>query len=202
MISIRRISIGGGFRYLMNSVAGGDGAAEPSSCLPPTTPSPAPLRGCFWARSRRSRRREGARSRLEGERGAPAEHARRVLGSGERRAGRIASEAQAGGAPVAGFDLCFSPPKSSRSCGLSLTTRREMSSRIVTERRSNTSSPTRKKRSSTRVLARTGSSKKTSPGSSQPPSPTSRAGRTTPSCTAMSWSGTREVRVRREVEDP
>ena len=33
MISIRRISIGGGFRYLMNSVARGDGAAEPSSSL-------------------------------------------------------------------------------------------------------------------------------------------------------------------------
>ena len=33
MISIRRISLGGGFRYLMNSVARGDGAAEPSSSL-------------------------------------------------------------------------------------------------------------------------------------------------------------------------
>ena len=33
MISIRRISLGGGFRYLMDSVAKGDGAAEPSSSL-------------------------------------------------------------------------------------------------------------------------------------------------------------------------
>ena len=33
MISIRRISLGGGFRYLMDSVARGDGDAEPSSSL-------------------------------------------------------------------------------------------------------------------------------------------------------------------------
>ena len=33
MISIRRISLGGGFRYLMDSVARGDGAAEASSSL-------------------------------------------------------------------------------------------------------------------------------------------------------------------------
>ena len=33
MISIRRISLGGGFRYLMESVAAGDGAADRSSPL-------------------------------------------------------------------------------------------------------------------------------------------------------------------------
>lgn len=33
MISIRRISLGGGFRYLMDSVAAGDGAAERSNGL-------------------------------------------------------------------------------------------------------------------------------------------------------------------------
>jgi len=44
-------------------------------------------------RSRRSRRGKRTRPRFESERGAPLEHARRVLGSGERRAGRIASEA-------------------------------------------------------------------------------------------------------------
>src|SRR5258708_3453492 len=33
VISIRRISLGGGFRYLMESVAGGDGAAEGTSPL-------------------------------------------------------------------------------------------------------------------------------------------------------------------------
>ena len=33
MISIRRISLGGGFRYLMESVAKGDGAAERTTDL-------------------------------------------------------------------------------------------------------------------------------------------------------------------------
>ena len=33
VISIRRISLGGGFRYLMESVAAGDGAAAGSSSL-------------------------------------------------------------------------------------------------------------------------------------------------------------------------
>src|SRR6516162_1171939 len=33
MISIRRISLGGGFRYLMESVARGDGAPNPSASL-------------------------------------------------------------------------------------------------------------------------------------------------------------------------
>ena len=33
MISIRRISLGGGFRYLMDSVAAGDGNPEPSKGL-------------------------------------------------------------------------------------------------------------------------------------------------------------------------
>jgi hypothetical protein len=33
LISIRRISLGGGFRYLIDSVARGDGETEPSSSL-------------------------------------------------------------------------------------------------------------------------------------------------------------------------
>jgi hypothetical protein len=33
MISIRRVSLGGGFRYLMDSVAAGDGNPEPSRGL-------------------------------------------------------------------------------------------------------------------------------------------------------------------------
>jgi hypothetical protein len=33
VISIRRVSLGGGYRYLMESVAAGDGAKEPSSPL-------------------------------------------------------------------------------------------------------------------------------------------------------------------------
>lgn len=33
MISVRRVSLGGGYRYLISSVAGGDGAAEHSNSL-------------------------------------------------------------------------------------------------------------------------------------------------------------------------
>ena len=47
MISIRRISLGGGFRYLMESVAVGDGAAGQSNDLAVTTASQATPPGVF-----------------------------------------------------------------------------------------------------------------------------------------------------------
>ncbi len=47
MISIRRISLGGGFRYLMDSVARGDGAAEPSSSLAAYYAESGTPPGCF-----------------------------------------------------------------------------------------------------------------------------------------------------------
>ena len=45
MISIRRVTIGGGYRYLINSVAAGDGNPEPSKVSLTTTPPRAPPRG-------------------------------------------------------------------------------------------------------------------------------------------------------------
>ena len=45
LISIRRVSLGGGYRYLLRSVAAGDGAGG-ANPLPATTPPPVPRPGC------------------------------------------------------------------------------------------------------------------------------------------------------------
>ncbi len=47
MISIRRISLGGGFRYLIDSVARGDGTTEPSSSLAAYYAESGTPPGCF-----------------------------------------------------------------------------------------------------------------------------------------------------------
>jgi conjugative relaxase-like TrwC/TraI family protein len=113
LISIRRISLGGGFRYLMESVAAADGAADRSSPL-----------ARYYAESRTPPGRFLGRglADLDGGRGVEAgtkvteEHLRLMLAAladpvnGEPVGG--APKAPAGAAPVAGFDLCFSPPKS------------------------------------------------------------------------------------------
>jgi hypothetical protein len=49
MISIRRISLGGGFRYLMESVARGDGAPSPSAGLAAYYAASGTRRAGFWA---------------------------------------------------------------------------------------------------------------------------------------------------------
>ncbi len=112
MISIRRISLGGGFRYLMDSVARGDGAAEPSSSLAAYYAESGTPPGVFLG---------SGLADVDGGKGidpgsqVSEEHLRNMLvacsdpvsgepvGSLPRRSGS---------APVAGFDLCFSPPKS------------------------------------------------------------------------------------------
>jgi conjugative relaxase-like TrwC/TraI family protein len=113
LISIRRISMGGGFRYLMESVAAGDGAADRSSPLAryyaeSGTP-PGRFLGAGLADLDCGRGVEPGTQVTE-------EHLRLMLValadpvSGEPVGG--APQAPAGAVPVAGFDLCFSPSKS------------------------------------------------------------------------------------------
>jgi len=113
VISIRRISLGGGYRYLMDSVAVGDGAAERSNGLTRYYGSSGTPPGVFLG--------EGL-AELDGGRGVEAgsqvteEHLEAMLAG---MTDPITSEplgstprAPRGGVPVAGFDLTFSPSKS------------------------------------------------------------------------------------------
>ena len=113
MISIRRVSLGGGFRYLMESVAVGDGAVERSSSLTRYYAESGTPPGVFLG---------SGLGDLDGGRGVERgsqvseEHLRQMLvacadpisgapvGSIPRTFRR--------GVPVAGFDLTFSPSKS------------------------------------------------------------------------------------------
>ena len=189
MISIRRISLGGGFRYLIDSVARGDGTTEPSSSLAAYYAESGTPPGVFLG---------AGLADLDGGKGLEAgsqvseEHLWNMLVacsdpvSGET-VGSLPRRSVS--APVAGFDLCFSPSKSfSVLWALADDETREVIADCHRQAIDYVISYA-KKRCSTRVLARTGSSKRTSPGSSRRHSPTSLAGRTIPSCTAMSWFG-------------
>lgn len=113
MISIRRISLGGGYRYLMESVAAGDGAAERSSPLSRYYASSGTPPGVFLG---------AGLADLDGGRGVETgsvvteAHLESMLAacadpvSGEPLGGT--PKAPRGGVPVAGFDLTFSPSKS------------------------------------------------------------------------------------------
>jgi hypothetical protein len=110
VISIRRISLGGGFRYLMESVAAGDGAAAGSSSLAAYYADSGTPPGVFLG---------GGLADLDGGRGVEPgsqvseEHLRNMLAicadpvSGEPLG--AAPRAPAGAMPVAGFDMTFSP---------------------------------------------------------------------------------------------
>lgn len=113
MISIRRISLGGGYRYLMESVAVGDGDAERSSSLSRYYASSGTPPGVFLG---------AGLNDLDGGRGVragsqvSAKHLEAMLAG---LADPISGTSVAGGgsvpgnaAPVAGFDLTFSPSKS------------------------------------------------------------------------------------------
>jgi len=152
VISIRPVSLGGGFRYLMTRSRQVTATRNRRRDWRTTTPLRAPRGRLFGQGSRRSGRRSRSGSRLAGERGGPLQHARRVQRSGERRARRIEARAPAGGAPWPASTSRFRSPSRSLSCGLSVTTRREVSSRSATARRSSSSSPTRNARCSARGL--------------------------------------------------
>ena len=113
MISIRRISLGGGYRYLMESVAAGDGAAERSNGLARYYATSGTPPGVFLG---------AGLADLNGGNGvAPGTivteaHLEAMLAgladpiSGMSVAG--AGSVPGGAVPVAGFDLTFSPSKS------------------------------------------------------------------------------------------
>lgn len=113
MISIRRISLGGGFRYLMDSVAVGDGAVGKGNDLARYYAESGTPPGRFLG--------AGLPDLGEGE-GIPVgtevteTHLERMLveltDPVDGRPVGAAPRAPAGAAPVAGFDLTFSPSKS------------------------------------------------------------------------------------------
>jgi len=113
VISIRRISLGGGYRYLMDSVATDDGAPERSNSLARYYASSGTPPGVFLG---------AGLAELDGGRGVEAgsqvaeEHLEAMLaGMADPISGDplgSAPKAPRGGVPVAGFDLTFSPSKS------------------------------------------------------------------------------------------
>jgi len=113
MISIRRISLGGGYRYLMESVAAGDGAAERSNGLARYYATSGTPPGVFLG---------AGLADLDGGRGVPPgsevteTHLELMLaGLADPISGRSVAGARSvpgNAVPVAGFDLTFSPSKS------------------------------------------------------------------------------------------
>lgn len=112
MISIRRISLGGGFRYLIDSVARGDGTTEPSSSLAAYYAESGTPPGVFLG---------AGLADLDGGKGLEAgsqvseEHLWNMLvACSDPVSGETVGSLprRSGSAPVAGFDLCFSPSKS------------------------------------------------------------------------------------------
>jgi hypothetical protein len=113
MISIRRISLGGGYRYLMESVAAGDGAAERSNGLARYYATSGTPPGVFLG---------AGLADLDGGRGVPPgsevteAHLELMLaGLADPISGRSVAGARSvpgNAVPVAGFDLTFSPSKS------------------------------------------------------------------------------------------
>ena len=113
MISIRRVSLGGGYRYLIDSVAAGDGKPEPSKGLAHYYASTGTPPGVFLGAGLADL--DGGRGVVKGSQ-VREEHLFNMLGrlcdpvSGEPLGGRLTVPGNA--APVAGFDLTFSPSKS------------------------------------------------------------------------------------------
>ena len=113
MISIRPVSLGGGYRYLMNSVAAGDGNPEPSKGLAHYYASTGTPPGVSLGKGLAEL--DGGRGVVPGSE-VSEENLSNMLGAcsdpvtGEPVGSR--PRAPAGGAPVAGFDLTFSISKS------------------------------------------------------------------------------------------
>jgi conjugative relaxase-like TrwC/TraI family protein len=113
VISIRRVSLGGGYRYLTDSVAAGDGNPEPSKGLAHYYASTGTPPGVFLGAGLADL--DGGRGIEKGSQ-VTEEHLFNMLValcdpvSGESLGGRLTVPGTA--APVAGFDLTFSPSKS------------------------------------------------------------------------------------------
>ena len=113
MVSIRRVSLGSAYRYLLKSVAAGDGAAQGANALSRYYASSGTPPGVFVG---------SGLSALDDGRGVEAgtlvteDHMANMFAamadpvSGKPVGG--VPKAPAGAVPVAGFDLTFSPPKS------------------------------------------------------------------------------------------
>ena len=113
MISIRRISLGGGYRYLMDSVAVGDGAAERSNGLTRYYASSGTPPGVFLGAGLAEL--DGGRGLEVGSQVTEAHLEQMLAGMADPVTGEpVGSTPRAprGGVPVAGFDLTFSPSKS------------------------------------------------------------------------------------------
>jgi len=113
VISIRRISLGGGYRYLMDSVAVGDGAAERSNGLTRYYASSGTPPGVFLGAGLAEL--DGGRGLEVGSQVTEAHLEQMLAGMADPVTGEpvgSAPRAPRGGVPVAGFDLTFSPSKS------------------------------------------------------------------------------------------
>ncbi len=113
MISIRRISLGGGYRYLMDSVATGDGASERSNSLARYYASSGTPPGVFLGAGLAEL--DGGRGVKPGSRVAEEHLEAMLAGMADPVSGDplgSTPKAPRGGVPVAGFDLTFSPSKS------------------------------------------------------------------------------------------
>jgi conjugative relaxase-like TrwC/TraI family protein len=112
VISIRRISLGGGFRYLIDSVARGDGETEPSPSLAAYYAESRTPPGVFLGSGLADLDRGKG---LEPGSQVSEEHLWNMLvACSDPVSGEVIGSLprRSGSAPVAGFDLCFSPPKS------------------------------------------------------------------------------------------
>jgi conjugative relaxase-like TrwC/TraI family protein len=113
VISIRRISLGGGYRYLIDSVAAGDGAAERSNGLARYYAESGTPPGVFMGAGLADL--DGGHSVEPGSL-VTEQHLENMLAAcADPISGQpvgTTPKAPSGGAPVAGFDLTFNPSKS------------------------------------------------------------------------------------------
>ncbi len=113
MISIRRISLGGGYRYLMESVAVGDGDAGRSNDLSRYYAASGTPPGVFLGAGLADL--DVGRGVETGSEVAEKHLEAMLAGCADPITGEAVGgtpKAPRGGLPVAGFDLTFSPPKS------------------------------------------------------------------------------------------
>jgi conjugative relaxase-like TrwC/TraI family protein len=112
LISIRRISLGGGFRYLIDSVARGDGETEPSSSLAAYYAESGTPPGVFLGSGLADL--DGGKGLEPGSQVSEEHLWNMLVACSDPVSGEVIGSLprKSGSAPVAGFDLCFSPPKS------------------------------------------------------------------------------------------